>query len=52
MRIAVYLTIIIVSMAVFVAGILFNGIWFIVLGGVVSIIVFLYFYLKLRKVKV
>jgi hypothetical protein len=48
----VYLSVIIASMVVFVSGILFNEIWFIVLGGVVSIIVFLYLYLKLRKVKV
>jgi cell division protein FtsL len=49
MRMIVYLSVIIASMVVFVSGILFNEIWFIVLGGVVSIIVFLYFYLKLRK---
>lgn len=51
MRIAVYLSIIIVSMAAFVAGIFFNNILLIVLGGVVSMMVFLYFYLKLRKEK-
>jgi len=52
MRTIVYLSLIIASMAVFVSGILFNVIWLIVLGGVASIIVFLYFYLKLRKGKV
>lgn len=51
MRIAVYLTIIIVSMAVFVAGILFNNILLIILGGMISIMVFLYLYLGLRKEK-
>jgi len=51
MRIAVYLSIIIVSMAAFVAGIFFNNILLIVLGGVISMMVFLYFYLKLRKEK-
>jgi L-lactate permease len=51
MRIAVYLFIIIVSMAAFVVGIFFNNILLIVLGGVVSMMVFLYFYLKLRKEK-
>jgi L-lactate permease len=51
MRIAVYLFIIIASMAAFVAGIFFNNILLIVLGGFISMMVFLYFYLKLRKEK-
>lgn len=51
MRIAVYLFIIIVSIATFVAGIFLNNILLIVLGGGISMMVFLYFYLKLRKDK-
>lgn len=51
MRIVVYLSVIIVSMAAFVGGIFFNNILLIVLGGFISMMVFLYFYLKLRKEK-
>jgi hypothetical protein len=51
MRMIIYISIIIASIAAFVTGIMFNSILLIVPGGVVSIIVFLYFLLKLRKEK-
>ncbi len=47
----VYISIIIVSIAAFVTGIMLNSIWLIVSGGLVSVMVFLYFILKLRKEK-
>jgi hypothetical protein len=49
MRMIFYISIIVVSIAAFITGIMFNSIWLIVSGGIVSMIIVLYFLLKLRK---